>query len=206
MVSCKLIELQVICPDIVYVEGTHEMLKGNDNHPVGVKTRSQMKRKPDDTPALMRCEMTSETVSTSVLDPVEPLCFNTNDASILSVDVAQDLSTIASNTDSELEPDKQETADVEILIMDMPVYRQIIPILNMPVYRQIIPIMNMPVYRQIIPILNMPVYRQIIPILNMPVYRQIIPIMNMPVYRQIIPIMNMPVYRQIIPIMNMPAR
>ena len=66
MVSCKLIELQVICPDIVYVEGAHEMLKGNDNHPVGVKTRSQMKRKPDDTPELMRCEMTSETVSTSV--------------------------------------------------------------------------------------------------------------------------------------------
>ena len=72
-----------------------------------------MKRKPDDTPELLRCEMTSETVSTSVLDPVEPLCFNATDASILSLDVTQDLSTIASNTDSELEPDKQETADVE---------------------------------------------------------------------------------------------
>ena len=72
-----------------------------------------MKRKPDDTPELLRCEMTSETVSTSVLDPVEPLCFNTTDASILSLDVTQDLSTIDSNTDSELEPDKQETADVE---------------------------------------------------------------------------------------------
>ena len=94
-------------------ESKHEMLKVNDNHPVGVKTRSQMKRKPDDTPELLRCEMTSETVSTSVLDPVEPLCFNTTDASILSLDVTQDLSTIASNTDSELEPDKQETADVE---------------------------------------------------------------------------------------------
>ena len=90
-------------------ESKHEMLKVND--PVGVKTRSQGKRKPDDTPELLRCEIASETVSTSVLDPIEPLCFDTNDASILSVDATQELSTI--DTDSELEPDKQGTADVD---------------------------------------------------------------------------------------------
>ena len=54
-------------------ESKHEVLKVNDNHPVGVNTRSQGKITTDDTPELMRCEMTSETVSTSVLDPVEPL-------------------------------------------------------------------------------------------------------------------------------------
>ena len=85
-------------------------------NPVGVKTRSQVKASTADTPEMHRCDISTETVSTSVLDPIEPLCFNNteHDASLLSVD---GLSCIDSNadTDSESVYDKRETdADADL--------------------------------------------------------------------------------------------
>ena len=87
--------------------------QSSDSNPVGVKTRSQVQASKADTPELQRCEISTETVSTSVLDPIESLCLNitAHDASLLSVD---ELSCIDSNTDTDSVSDKRETADADL--------------------------------------------------------------------------------------------
>ena len=93
--------------------------QSSDSNPVGVKTRSQVQASKADMPVLQRCEISTETVSTSVLDPIEPLCLNNtahdmHEASLLSVD---ELSCIDSNKDTDSEEsvsDKRETADADL--------------------------------------------------------------------------------------------
>ena len=70
-----------------------------------------MKASTADTPELIRGEILTETVSTSVFDPIEPVCFNdtAHDASLLSVDVLGCIDS-TKDTDSASLSDERETA------------------------------------------------------------------------------------------------
>ena len=59
----------------------------------------------------IRCEILTETVSTSVFDPIEPVCFNdtAHDASLLSVDGLACIDSTM-DTDSASLSDERETA------------------------------------------------------------------------------------------------
>ena len=85
--------------------------QSTDSNPVGVKTRSQVRASTADTPELIRGEILTETVSTSVFDPIEPVCFNdtAHDASLLSVD-GQGCIDSTMDTDSASLSDERETA------------------------------------------------------------------------------------------------
>ena len=85
--------------------------QSTDSNPVGVKTRSQVKASTADTPELIRCEILTETVSTSVFDPIEPVYFNdtAHDASLLSVD-GQGCIDSTMDTDSASLSDERETS------------------------------------------------------------------------------------------------
>ena len=60
---------------------------------------------------MIRCEILTETVSTSVFDPIEPVCFNdtAHDASLLSVDGLCCIDSTM-DTDSASLSDERETA------------------------------------------------------------------------------------------------
>ena len=89
--------------------------QSTDSNPVGVMTRSQVKASTADRPELIRCEILTETVSsTSLSDPIESVCFNdtAHDASLLSVD---GLGCIDSNMDTEsasLSDEREIAADL----------------------------------------------------------------------------------------------